>query len=109
MSRRTGNALVTKSAVSAYTVPADAPEGDGTFDWHDTTFLLVETTAGNRVGLGYSYTDAAAAKGVETMIGRAAVNVPGIHLAMLERMHNLDQPGLGLGFKRANIERYQVA
>ena len=99
MSRRAVDVPVTKLAVSCYEVPTDAPEGDGTFDWDSTTMVLVEATAGDRTGIGYSYTDAAAAglitgtlaKHVE---GRCAFDVPGAHLAMLHAIRNLGRPGL---------------
>jgi len=32
---------VGRVAVSAYTVPTDAPEADGTFHWDTTTLVLV--------------------------------------------------------------------
>ncbi len=43
--------------VSAYQVPTDSPESDGTYEWDSTTMVLVEATAGGRTGLGYSYAD----------------------------------------------------
>ena len=43
--------------VSAYTVPTDVPESDGTYTWDSTTLVLVEVTAGNVQGLGYTYAD----------------------------------------------------
>ncbi|GAB3666366.1 enolase C-terminal domain-like protein [Ramlibacter alkalitolerans] len=46
---------------SAYRIPTDAPESDGTFAWDATTLVLVQAQAGGHTGIGYSYTDAAAA------------------------------------------------
>ena len=43
--------------VSAYTVPTDAPEADGTYTWDKTTMVLVEASAGGKRGLGYTYAD----------------------------------------------------
>jgi len=37
---------------SAYTVPTDAPESDGTFRWEATTLVLVQATAGGGTGIG---------------------------------------------------------
>jgi L-alanine-DL-glutamate epimerase-like enolase superfamily enzyme len=48
--------------VSAYKVPTDFPESDGTLEWNSTTMVLVELRAGKISGLGYSYTHAAAAE-----------------------------------------------
>ena len=45
----------------AYTIPTDAPEADGTFEWRATTLVVVEIDAGGCTGLGYTYTDACAA------------------------------------------------
>ena len=44
---------------SAYTIPTDAPESDGTLEWDSTTLVMVEAFAGGMSGLGYSYADRA--------------------------------------------------
>jgi hypothetical protein len=49
-----GRVPIAKLEVSAYQVPTDAPESDGTYAWDKTTLVLVEVTAGGRRGLGYS-------------------------------------------------------
>ena len=48
--------------VSAYTIPTEQPESDGTIQWTATTMVLVEVLAGGKTGLGYSYADATAGK-----------------------------------------------
>ena len=40
--------------VSAYLIPTDLPESDGTLEWDSTTLVLVELRASNARGLGYS-------------------------------------------------------
>ena len=40
---------------SAFTVPTDLPESDGTAKWDSTTLILVELGVGKISGLGYSY------------------------------------------------------
>lgn len=47
--------------VSVYTVPTESPESDGTAYWTNTTMVLVEVSAGGKVGLGYTYSSAASA------------------------------------------------
>lgn len=47
--------------VSAYTIPTDAPEADGTLKWNSTTLVLVELAAGGKNAIGYTYADASAA------------------------------------------------
>jgi L-alanine-DL-glutamate epimerase-like enolase superfamily enzyme len=54
-----GGWQVPVSAVRAspYRIPADAPEGDGTFEWNATTLVVVELDAGGQTGIGYTYSD----------------------------------------------------
>ena len=85
--------------VSAYRVPTDAPESDGTIAWDHTTLVLVEATAGGMTGLGYSYADPATASLVreslaEVVRGRDAMAVPGAWSAMVEAIRNLGRPGI---------------
>jgi L-alanine-DL-glutamate epimerase-like enolase superfamily enzyme len=51
--------------VSAYKIPTDTPESDGTIAWNSTTLVLVEIEAGGKSAIGYSYTDAATAYFIE--------------------------------------------
>jgi L-alanine-DL-glutamate epimerase-like enolase superfamily enzyme len=53
--------------VSAWRFPVDPPESDGTLRW-DATTVVVEVAAGGRSGLGYSYTDVAAADVVSGLL-----------------------------------------
>jgi hypothetical protein len=46
---------VRKVDVSAYTIPTDAPEGDGILRWDSTTLIICELHAADEVGFGYSY------------------------------------------------------
>ena len=48
-------AAIERVAVSAYTIPTDAPESDGTLEWDSTTIVVVEVAAGGETGLGYTY------------------------------------------------------
>src|SRR5207244_9431832 len=48
-------AEVESLAVSAYTIPTDEPESDGTFEWDSTTIVVVEAHGGGETGLGYTY------------------------------------------------------
>src|SRR5438128_174664 len=82
-----GEPKIEKITVAAFRVPTDAPESDGTFEWDATTIIVVHATAGGRLGLGYTYTDAAAAGVVErvlrpAVVGRSAFAVPECWAAM---------------------------
>jgi L-alanine-DL-glutamate epimerase-like enolase superfamily enzyme len=52
----------------AYTVPTERPESDGTLEWDSTTIVVVEVRAGGERGLGYTYSHAAAAEVVESVL-----------------------------------------
>ena len=51
--------------VSAYEIPTDEPESDGTLEWDSTTIVVVEAHAGGETGLGYTYGPAATGTLVE--------------------------------------------
>ena len=38
--------------VSAYRIPTDAHESDGTFEWDATTLVIVEAMAAETIGIG---------------------------------------------------------
>jgi L-alanine-DL-glutamate epimerase-like enolase superfamily enzyme len=85
--------------VSAYTIPTDQPESDGTLAWDSTTMVLVEASAGDETGLGYSYTHQAAATLIEQMLshvvmGMDALDVPAAWEAMMHAIRNLGRPGI---------------
>jgi L-alanine-DL-glutamate epimerase-like enolase superfamily enzyme len=84
---------------SAYTIATDAPESDGTLEWHATTLVLVEATAGGKTGLGYSYANRATAVLVHDTLadiveGRDAFDIAGAWTAMVAAIRNLGRPGI---------------
>src|ERR671930_1806697 len=90
---------IERLSVSAYEVPADQPESDGTLEWGSTTLVLVRAEGGGETGLGYTYADVAAAKLVESKLagvveGRDAMAVPAAWGAMVEAIRNLGRPGV---------------
>lgn len=90
---------IERIGVACYTVPTETPEADGTLRWNKTTLVLVEATAGNQTGLGYSYADVATGKLVETLLanvveGMQALDIPAAHIAMARQIRNLGRPGI---------------
>jgi L-alanine-DL-glutamate epimerase-like enolase superfamily enzyme len=86
-------------AVSAFTVPTDRPESDGTFEWDETTAVVVEVAAGGARGLGFSYTGEAAARVIERRLtpqiaGRDAMDVGAAWQAMVAAVRNVGLPGI---------------
>jgi L-alanine-DL-glutamate epimerase-like enolase superfamily enzyme len=98
---RTGvQAPVESLVVSAFTVPTDKPESDGTAEWDSTTAVVVEAGAGGETGLGYTYTPAAAGKLVEEKLagvvqGRDALAPTEAWEAMGVALRNAGRPGIG--------------
>jgi L-alanine-DL-glutamate epimerase-like enolase superfamily enzyme len=83
----------------AYKVPTDGPEGDGTFAWDATTIVVVHVSAGDAVGLGWTYAPAAAGHLIEEMltphvVGRSAFDVPGANEAMAKAVRNAGRSGV---------------
>ena len=86
--------------VSAYTVPTDAPESDGTMSWDSTTMILAEATGGGERGLGYTYGDISTGKLIESKLapsvqGRDAMSVQASWAAMQRALRNAGRPGIG--------------
>lgn len=85
--------------VSAYRIPTDAPESDGTLAWDATTLVLVEAHAAGVTGLGWTYASPAAAAVVSGslagLVTGADATTPAASWA---RMHaavrNTGRPGL---------------
>jgi L-alanine-DL-glutamate epimerase-like enolase superfamily enzyme len=86
--------------VSAYTIPTDTPESDGTFEWDSTTVVVVEVEAGGERGLGYTYGHTAVGHLVddhlrELVVGADAFGVARLWLAMGAALRNIGRPGVG--------------
>jgi L-alanine-DL-glutamate epimerase-like enolase superfamily enzyme len=86
--------------VSAYEIPTEEPESDGTLEWDSTTVVVVEAHAGGETGLGYTYAPAAAGKLVEEKLveivrGRDAFSVAEAWEAMAMALRNAGRPGIG--------------
>lgn len=84
---------------SAYTIPTEAPQSDGTLEWSATTLVLVEAHAGGHRGIGYTYADTAAAVLVRDALapmidGCDAFDVNAAWLAMIRGIRNIGRPGL---------------
>jgi len=86
--------------VSTHEIPTDAHESDGTLEWDSTTIVIVQAHAGGATGIGYTYTDAAAAQLVEGKLQEAVKGVDAMEVraawqAMSRALRNVGRPGLG--------------
>ncbi|HVX10163.1 MAG TPA: enolase C-terminal domain-like protein [Pirellulales bacterium] len=85
--------------VSAYTVPTDQPESDGTSEWNKTTLVLVKAQAMGKQGLGYTYADVATAALIrhtlaDIVTGLDAFAVSDAWHKMVRAIRNLGRPGI---------------
>lgn len=105
MSPRPGDGnvpLIERVGAAVYTVPTDAPEGDGTLAWDSTTLVVVRVGSGDTEGLGYTYGAPATAAAVDQLLaavvtGRSAWDVPAANEAMSRAVRNAGRPGLVAG------------
>ncbi len=86
-------------AASAYSVPTDSPEEDGTFAWDRTTVVLAEIRAADRRGIGYSYTSRAAASLIRDLLAPLLVDQDAFSIArhwkaMLGAVRNIGSRGV---------------
>jgi len=93
------DSLIRETSVAAYTVPTDFPESDGTLEWVKTTLVVVNASAGDKVGIGYTYADVATAQLISDALlpvirGTDAMSVPACWSAMRHAIRNLGRPGI---------------
>lgn len=92
---------VTNGSVDFYTIPADAPEADGTFAWESTSMALVRLECGEAKALGYTYADAATATAARKLLKEIVIGSdPLRHGETLQRMlrsiRNMGQTGIAM-------------
>ncbi|PZS38717.1 MAG: hypothetical protein DLM62_12235, partial [Pseudonocardiales bacterium] len=85
--------------VSAYEIPTDAPESDGTMAWDSTTLVLVAAHAAGHTGTGYTYGGASTATVISgklagVVTGRDALTPTASWAAMQRAVRNLGKPGV---------------
>jgi L-alanine-DL-glutamate epimerase-like enolase superfamily enzyme len=92
------DASISALSAAAFTIPTDAPEADGTFDWSSTTLVVVQAEAGGKAGLGYTYAARAAAEVIAALAphveGRPAGDIAGAWDAMVAQVRNLGLRGV---------------
>jgi len=90
---------ISASSVKVYTIPTDAPEADGTFSWNSTTMVLVQLSAGDVRGLGYTYADGATGALVKSLLqkcvdGRQVFDHASILLDLYAQVRNSGETGI---------------
>jgi L-alanine-DL-glutamate epimerase-like enolase superfamily enzyme len=95
----TDNALIDSLEASAYTIPTDGAEADGTLAWDSTTVVVVAVGGAGRQGLGWTYGAPAATAVIKDLlapvvIGRSAFDPRGTNEAMARAVRNVGRPGI---------------
>jgi L-alanine-DL-glutamate epimerase-like enolase superfamily enzyme len=90
---------VEKVEASAYTIPTDQPEADGTMHWDSTTLVVVEVAGGGKTGLGYTYSDSSIVPLITGKLAEKAkpfdaMDPPSAWRAMQREVRNLGREGL---------------
>jgi L-alanine-DL-glutamate epimerase-like enolase superfamily enzyme len=85
--------------VSAYTVPTDGHESDGTIEWDSTTIVVAEVSSGADRGIGYTYATAGAARIIRdhlapAVVGKSAFDLPSCFDSMARVVRNIGKPGV---------------
>jgi L-alanine-DL-glutamate epimerase-like enolase superfamily enzyme len=94
-----GAPLISDVAVTVFTIPTSSPEADGTYAWTSTTMVLVHVTAGDQVGIGYTYSHSAAATLIHQtlrplLLGQSVWDVNARWHAMRHAVRNLGSRGI---------------
>jgi L-alanine-DL-glutamate epimerase-like enolase superfamily enzyme len=95
-------AVVEQVTASAYAIPTDQPEADGTAMWDSTGLVVVEVTADGMTGTGWTYGPAACADLVADVLaplimGSDALHVQRTWLEMVRGVRNDTRAG-GAGY-----------
>ena len=107
MATRTG---VERLRASAYEVPADAPESDGTLAWDSTTIVVVEVEAGGETGIGFTYGPPAVAALVQGELAEVVRDAdPLAPQAAWARMSGAVRNALGSGLSAYAISAVDIA
>ena len=99
--RRSVETPIRQIEVSAYQIPTSTPEeSDGTIAWDHTTLVLVEATAENQTGIGWTYASTATARLIQDVFchklpGQNAMDISACWLAMNRALRNIGKPGVG--------------
>jgi L-alanine-DL-glutamate epimerase-like enolase superfamily enzyme len=85
---------------TAYEIPTDQHESDGTYEWDSTTVVVVEAFNGRERGIGYTYGDRSVATLIESKLadiarGEDAMRPSAVWAEMRRELRNAGQQGVG--------------
>lgn len=92
-------ARIESVCASAFRIPTQTHESDGTFSWDATTLVLVEIAAADAAGLGFTYADTATATLIRDSLGAKIVGLDPCDTGrcwtlLVDAVRNLGRPGI---------------
>ncbi|MGB7819250.1 MAG: enolase C-terminal domain-like protein [Ornithinibacter sp.] len=106
--------VVSAVEATAYTIPTDQPEADGTIAWDDTTIVVVRVHADGVVGTGWTYGSAAIAPLVEQTLapvvtGTNALANVATWSRLVRALRNVGRPGVaGMGLSAVDCALWDL-
>ena len=90
---------IAATTATAFSIPTDAPEADGTFMWSSTTLIIVEIRCEQVTGLGYTYSHNTAAPLARQLMkdhvhGRSPFDTNGLFSSMRKAQRNYGRDGI---------------
>lgn len=90
---------IADTKATAYTIPTDAPEADGTYAWQATTVMVVQVTCADVTGVGYTYTHKTAAPLARELMdihvrGKSPFDTNALFSAMRAAQRNYGREGI---------------
>ena len=90
---------IAETTATAYTIPTDAPEADGTFAWDSTTLIVVEMKCEGATGIGYTYSHKTAAPLARELMkkhveGQSPFDTNALFSAMRKAQRNYGREGI---------------
>jgi L-alanine-DL-glutamate epimerase-like enolase superfamily enzyme len=95
------NETIQNLEVTAFKVPTDFPESDGTAEWNSTTLILVRLSAGKISGLGYTYSHESAVPLIREKLfaivrGKNPFSLSALRNEMISTIRNLGRHGIAM-------------
>lgn len=86
---------------SAYKIPTETPEADGTLAWDSTTLVLVEIEAGGHTGIGYTYAHEVTAYFIDDVfkdcvLQQNVFDIAAINQRLMQRVRNNGSCGIAM-------------
>ena len=90
---------IVDTTATAYTIPTDAPEADGTYAWSKTTLVIVEMKCEGSTGVGYTYSHKTAAPLARELMkehveGRSPFETNALFSSMRKAQRNYGRDGI---------------